>query len=173
MGKIIPMDGQRMAFLDGLKHSTRITSDQPEGNMQTMLIRKEVRPVVVMFGSDDGSDPIDLGPYEGVAEADGRWGPIALWVTPEVQRRMVADLTAIADAHNYDQCRRFARDIANVDTIGDGGLVFVGGLFKSMRTCPVWWSFKWQWEVEAETNKVKIVAPPRVEPTHKLRPTEQ
>ena len=39
---------------------------------ETMLIRKEVRPVVVMFGSDNGTDPIDLGPYEGVAEADGR-----------------------------------------------------------------------------------------------------
>ena len=40
-----------------------------------------MRPVVVMFGSDDGTDPIDLGPYEGVAEADGCWGPIAVWVT--------------------------------------------------------------------------------------------
>ena len=162
-GKIIQLDGARLAFLQ------LTASGQPEGNMQTMLIRKEIRPVVVVFGSDNGTDPIDLGPYEGVAEADGRWGPIAVWVTPEVQRQMVADLTAIADAHDYDQCRKFACDIAKVDTFGDGGLVFVGELFKSMHTCPVWFSFKWKSQIEAEKKKVR---PPRVEPTHKPGATE-
>jgi hypothetical protein len=37
--KIIPLDGGRMAFLDGLKRSLSrpVTSSQPEGNVQTML----------------------------------------------------------------------------------------------------------------------------------------
>lgn len=60
--KIIPLDCARLAFIE--RQSTRrATSSQPESNMQTMLIRKEVRRVVVMFGSDNGTDPIDLGPY--------------------------------------------------------------------------------------------------------------
>ena len=41
-GKIIPLDGARLAFLE--RQSTRRgISGQPEGNMQTMLIRKEAR----------------------------------------------------------------------------------------------------------------------------------
>jgi hypothetical protein len=164
--KIIHLDGGRMAFLDGLKQSTRLTSGQPEGNMQTMLIRKEVAPVVVMFGSDNGKDAIDLGPYEGLAEVE-RGSAMKVWVTPEVQRRMVADLDALADAVKYEPIRDFSRDIANVDTVGDDGRVFVGGLFDAMvkrsASWPLWASFKWQWEVEAEAERKKVI-PPRVEP---------